>query len=117
VLTALDDLRKHLLEYLDCSDELARTLAPARHAATALCDALSSYAGIIQLARSRITRVKGIVLQAFDAVENWNGVSADHRLKPLPACIRRPMPPTLIFNGDSLMNFTDPHCFCYWNGG
>jgi hypothetical protein len=74
ILTALDDLRQRLLEHLDSSSEPAGTFAPARYAASVLLDALGAYADLIQLDRSRITRVKGVVQQVFDGVENLNGV-------------------------------------------
>jgi hypothetical protein len=74
VLAALEDLRQRLLEYLDSSGGAARTLAPARNAASTLCDAIDAYADLIQLDRSRITRVKGVVQQVFDGVENLKSV-------------------------------------------
>jgi hypothetical protein len=50
------------------------TFDPARDAAIALCDAIGAYADLIQLDRSRIARMKGVVLQVIDGVENLNGV-------------------------------------------
>ncbi len=73
ILTALDDLHR-LLEHLDSSGEPTGTFDPARDAAIALCDAIGAYADLIQLDRSRIARMKGVVLQVFDGVENLNGV-------------------------------------------
>ena len=75
ILTALDELRLRLLEHLDSSGESAGTLALVRPAASALCDAIGAYGDLIQLDRSRIAKVKSVVLQVFDGVDSLNELS------------------------------------------
>jgi hypothetical protein len=76
VLAALEELRQRLFEYLDSSGETARTLTAARSAVANLCDAIDGYADLIHLDRSRITKVKGVVLQVFDGVESMSAERA-----------------------------------------
>ena len=65
VLMALEELRQRLWERLD---------SPARRAAFALCDALAAYADLIHFDRSRVAKVKDVVRQVFDGVDNLSGM-------------------------------------------
>jgi hypothetical protein len=74
VLTTLDDLQDLLLHHQESSDGPTPTFQSARDSAFALCDAIAEYADLVKLDRSRIAKVKEVVLQVFDGVENMNQV-------------------------------------------
>jgi hypothetical protein len=74
VLTTSDELRRRLSDHLDSPAEPAGTLVEARNAASALCDALRAYGDLIQLDPTQIAKVKGVVLQLFNGLENMSRV-------------------------------------------
>lgn len=70
VLTALASFRRALFNYLDAPADAAPSLEPARNAGAALCDALRDYGEMIAVDGARLLRVKEVVLQVFDGVED-----------------------------------------------
>ena len=75
VASGLEHLRRRLMECLDPSQTLPLTLETARHSASALCDAIAGYGDLIQLDRSRIEKVKCVVVEVFDGVGNMTEVA------------------------------------------
>jgi hypothetical protein len=69
VSAALEELHRQLLAYLDTPGHPPAMLLSARASTSALCDAIAEYARLIQLDRTPVAKVKGVVLQVFDALE------------------------------------------------
>ncbi len=75
VLMALADLEHLLLDQPHPSADPSPMFPLARDVASRLCDALREYADLVKLDASRIDKVKGVVLQVFDGVENMKRVA------------------------------------------
>lgn len=70
LLSAMEDLRSHLLNCADNEKVAQGTLESARLSVTALFDAMDEYARLIALDNSCISSAKAVIQQVFDSLQN-----------------------------------------------
>jgi hypothetical protein len=70
VLDGLEIFHTELTALLDVADPSLMNFAAAREAASTLCDAIDEYAKLIGLDSSSIVKVKSIVLQVLDGIDD-----------------------------------------------
>lgn len=75
IVSHLDELRRLTGEYIDTGEKDPFVFSAMRNSASALCDALAEFGDFLGLDRSRVEKVKAVILSVFDGVEDESRVA------------------------------------------